>query len=169
MIRRPGRPIEGSAVHQGSSVTKRIGHVALFVALAVVPVLALNSLATADTGTDPRPGLTDAQRSCLAEQGVTLPAPGSQSEAPALTQEQRKGLRKSVKACGLRGPHVALRRLTDEQRQCLADQGVTPPGASGDGTRPQVGAEERDSLRQAALACGLPERGHRDRGGNDQV
>ncbi len=169
MIRRPGRPIEGSAVHQGSSVTKRIGHVALFVALAVVPVLALNSLATADTGTDPRPGLTDAQRSCLAEQGVTLPTPGGQSEVPALTQEQRKELRKSVKACGLRGPHVALRRLTDEQRQCLADQGVTPPGTSGNGTRPQVSAEERDSLRQAALACGLPARGHRDRGGNDQV
>ncbi len=173
MIRRPRRPIEGSAVHQGSSVTKRIGNVALFVALAVVPVLALNSLATAtptpDGGTDPRPGLTDAQRSCLAEQGVTLPAPGSQGEAPALTQEQRKELRKSVKACGLRGPRVALRRLTDEQRQCLADQGVTLPGALGDGSRPQMSAEARDSLRQAALACGLPARGHRGQGGNDQV
>ena len=169
MIRPPGRPIEGSAVHQGSSVTKRMGHVALFVALAVVPVLALNSLATADTSTDPRPGLTDTQRSCLAEQGVTLPAAGSPGEAPALTQEQRKDFRKSVKACGLRGPHVRLRQLTDEQRQCLVDQGVTPPAAPGDGTRPQVSSEARDALRQAALACGLPERGHHDRGGNDQV
>jgi hypothetical protein len=173
MIGRPGRRIEGSAVHQGSSVTKRMGHVALFVALAVVPVLALNSLATAtprpDGGTDPRPGLTDEQRSCLAEQGVSLPAPGSQSEAPPLTPEQRKDFRKSVKACGLRGPHVAFRQLTDEQRQCLADQGATLPGALGDGTRPQLSPEARDSLHEAALACGLPERGHRDRGGHDQV
>ena len=174
MIRRPGRPIEGSAVHQGSSVTKRIGHVALFVALAVVPVLALNSLATAtptpDGGTDPRPpGLTDAQRSCLAEQGVTLPAPGSQSEAPALTQEQRKEFRKSVKACGLRGPHVAAPPADRRAAPVPGRPGRDPSRPSGDGTRPQVSAEQRDALRQAALACGLPERGHRDRGGNDQV
>ena len=57
MIRRSGRPIEGSAVQEdrnlGARLRQRVGHVALFVALAVVPVLALNSLATADTGTDP--------------------------------------------------------------------------------------------------------------------
>ena len=84
MIRRPGRPIEGSAVHQGSSVTKRIGHVALFVALAVVPVLALNSLATAtptsDGGTDPTapaPALTDAQRSVSRRAGRHPPRAGA--------------------------------------------------------------------------------------------
>lgn len=171
MIHRFGRPIEGSAVHQDSSirrrVTKRTGHLALFVALAVVPVLALNSLATADTGTDPRPGPTDAQRACLSGQGVALPTPGSQSERPALTQEARKDLRRSAMACGLRGPHRTLRQLTDEQRQCLADLGVTPPTRPTDGTRPQVSAEQRDTLWGAAVACGLPARGPHDRGGSD--
>ena len=171
MIHRFGRPIEGSAVHQvrgiGRRVTTRMGHVALFVALAVVPVLALNSLATAAGGTDPRPGPTDAQRACLSGQGVTLPSPGSQSERPALTQEERKDLRESARACGLSGPRRALRQLTDEQRQCLADLGVTPPTRPTEGTRAQVSAEQRDALWGAALACGLPARGHHDRGGSD--
>jgi hypothetical protein len=150
-------------------MTKRIGHVALFVALAVVPVLALNSLATASTpdgGTAPRAGLSDAQRTCLAGQGVTAPAPGSQGEQPALTQEQRQELRKAVKTCGLRGPHVALRKLTDEQRQCLADQGVTVP-TPGEGVRPMLSLDQRDALREAAVACGLPERRHHGTGGAD--
>ncbi len=149
-------------------VTKRMGHVALFVALAVVPVLAFNSLATADAGTDPRPGPTDVQRQCLADRGVTLPTPGTAAERSSMTDEQRKELRKAVKECGLRGPHVALRQLTDEQRQCLTDQGVTPPAPGSNGVRPQVSADQRDALRQAALSCGLPDRSHHDRGGADR-
>ena len=53
-----------------------------------------------------------------------------------------------MKACGLRGPRVALRRLTDEQRQCLADQGVTPPGALG--RRHPAAAERRGSATPSA-------------------
>ena len=79
MIQGSGRPTEGSAVHQGliigTRLRKRVGHVALFVALAVVPVLAFNSLATAasasDGGSDPtagaRPGFTHEQRQCLTD------------------------------------------------------------------------------------------------------
>ena len=55
--------------------------------------------------------------------------------------------------------------LTDAQRQCLADQGVSLPARSTDGPRPSVTAEQRDALRQAAQACGLPVHGHR--GGGD--
>ena len=73
MIQLSGRPSEGSAVHQDrelrSRVGKRLGHVALLVALAVVPVLALNSLATADTGTDPRAGA--APRPCTSPRGCS--------------------------------------------------------------------------------------------------
>lgn len=69
MIPGARRPIEGSAVQQDRSVraglARRIGHLGLFVALAVVPVLALNSLATADTGSDPHVSTTDSQRECL--------------------------------------------------------------------------------------------------------
>ena len=96
MIRGSGRPIEGSAVQDdrvmGVRLRQRVGHVALFVALAVVPVLALNSLATATTAsdgaTDPtagRPALTDAQRQCLSDHGVTLPARGADGAKPELT------------------------------------------------------------------------------------
>lgn len=151
----------------GARLRKRVGHVALFVALAVVPVLAFNSLATAatasDGGSDPtgaRPGISDAQRQCLAGQGITLPTPGSDG-TPRLTREQRQQFREASQACGLRGQRARpfgrttagglARGLTDAQRQCLAGQGVTL------GER---GAESRDALRQAAEACGLPTRGH---------
>jgi hypothetical protein len=143
-----------------------------FVALAVVPVLGLNSLATADTGdtggasaTDgqrhPRPALTDAQRQCLSEQGVTLPTrPADGTRPPQLTEEQRAALRAAAATCGLptpppgRGPRPAL---TDAQRQCLSEQGVTLPIRPADGTRPpQLTEEQRAALRAAAEACGLP-------------
>jgi hypothetical protein len=72
-----------------------------FLALAAVPVLALNSLARAEPGAPSaseatpaghpaghpaRPALTDAQRECLAAHGVTLPtppAPGTKPTPPA--------------------------------------------------------------------------------------
>src|SRR5205823_2043154 len=70
-----GHPPEGSTVQFGSgfreaasalgttAFRRMVLHVALFGALAVVPVLALNSLATADTGGPvARPGLTQARR-----------------------------------------------------------------------------------------------------------
>lgn len=93
-----------------------------FVALAALPVLALNSLAGAAA---PPPQLTDAQKQCLADHGVTLPArpasgsgtePASRSgtepadgSRPELTQEQRDARRQAAEACGLpvgpRGQH----------------------------------------------------------------
>jgi hypothetical protein len=141
---------------------KRVVHVALFVALAVVPVLALNSLATATpssslggdaTGGRARPALTDAQRQCLADQGITVPDRGDASEGIAITGEERHALRDAARACGLRGRGgPGLRALTDAQRQCLTDQGVT--------ARPQS-AEQRAALRSAAETCGLTKGGHR--------
>jgi hypothetical protein len=136
---------------------KRVGHVAVFVALAVVPVLALNSLAAATPGShggsgDARPGLTDSQRQCLAERGVTAPSRGS-AGGPALTPEQRSELRAAGRACGVRGTRArpGSRALTDEQRECLSEQGVGGPPQS---------TEDRAALRSAAEACGLPARGH---------
>jgi hypothetical protein len=121
------RPIEGSAVHEdriiGARLRTRVGHTALFVALAVVPVLAFNSLATADSGSDPtagaRPGLTDEQHQCLADQGEQLRAAGQ--------------------ACGLLGMNARpgarglARGVTDEQRQCLAAETCGRPARGHDG------------------------------------
>ena len=94
-----------------------------FVALAVVPVLALNSLATADTGAAADTAdagaategaaatfhaLTDAQRQCLAEQGVTLPARRADGSPPELTPEQRAALHRAAATCGLPTPAPRL-------------------------------------------------------------
>jgi hypothetical protein len=140
-----------------------------FVALAAVPVLALNSLATADTGAGVanaeggtgRSGLAGTARQCLADQGVALPTRPADGTRPTLSPEQRQALRQAAAACGLaRRPAVRFRpMLTEEQRRCLADQGVTLPTRPADGTRPTPSPEQRETLRQAAAACGLPGRG----------
>ena len=83
-----------------------------FVALAAVPVLALNSLATADTGAGAaaadagtgRPEPADTVRRCLADQGVALPARPADGTRPTLSPEQRQALRQAAAACGLPGP-----------------------------------------------------------------
>ena len=150
-----------------AGLAKRVGHVVVFVALAVVPVLALHSLATAtptsdggasDAGADARPGITDAQRECLAEQGVSVPDRSGAEGRPALTREPRRELRQAGRACGLRGlrPGRGPRVLTDDQRQCLTEHGVTVPPRS---------AETRAALRAAAEACGLRAGGHHLRDG----
>ena len=86
-----------------------------FVALAAVPVLALNSLATADTGNDANSSptsaagvsriteapITEARQQCLADQGVTVPTPPADGSRPQLTEEQRVALRQAAEACGL--------------------------------------------------------------------
>jgi hypothetical protein len=166
---------EGSTVDRKPGVRRGLVQIVGFVALAALPVLALNSLATADTGATgsgtSRPAghaLTDAQRQCLSDQGVTLPARPADGSRPELTPEQRHALRQARVACGLpamgrpgrgQGPP-----LTDAQRQCLSDQGVTLPARPADGSRPELTPEQRDALRQAAEACGLPAG---SRGGGD--
>ncbi len=97
-----------------------------------------------------------------------MPTPGSPGERPALTLEQRQALRQAAQACGLRG-RPALRGLTDAQRQCVADQGVTLPERPSDGTRPNLSIDQRVALRRAAIACGLPIRGHHHERGGDQI
>jgi hypothetical protein len=48
-------------------------------------------------------------------------------------------------------------QLTDEQKQCLADHGITPLQKPADGTRPTPPTDEqRAAHRAAAEACGLP-------------
>lgn len=137
-------------------VGKRLGHVALLVALAVVPVLLLNSLATADTHPDPRAG--DTLRSCTVAHGLA----GAAGQDPRSTSTAtRRTRRRQAGACGLdvrhapRGTYV----VTDDERRCLAEHGVTLPPRSADGSRPEVAPGERAALRQAAAACGLPAHG----------
>jgi len=100
--------------------------------------------------------LTDEQRQCLRDAGLTKPpADASDDERFAA----REAFLAALEDCGIELPERTgpFADLTDEQRQCLHDAGLTRPGA--DAT-----AEERkaalEALRAAAEGCGieLPER-----------
>jgi hypothetical protein len=101
-------------VREKHGARRRLAYVVGFVALAAVPVLALNSLATADTGSGsyspselrpPHRELAEAQRQCLAAHGVTLPTRPADGTRPQLTPEQRdafrQAFRQAAEACGL--------------------------------------------------------------------
>jgi hypothetical protein len=98
--------------------------------------------------------LTDAQKQCLADQGVTLPERSATGERPQFSPEQRDAFRAAAQACGITLP-AWHSPLTDAQKQCLADQGVTLPERSATGERPQFSPEQRDAFRAAAQACGI--------------
>jgi hypothetical protein len=79
------------------------------VGIAAVPLLigVLAPLAAAQTDTSPdgphRPKLTDAQKTCLSQHGVTLPTPGQKPPSPP-TDAQRAAFQAAAKACGLPTP-----------------------------------------------------------------
>jgi hypothetical protein len=148
--------------------------------LAAVPVVGLGEFAVADSGASSaddgaaagtargRPVLTDEQRQCLADHGVTPPTrPADGSPPQPRTAEDRAGFRAAAEACGLPlperrgGPGGPGSRpvLTDEQRQCLADHGFTLPESPADGSERQPrSAAARDTFRAAAEACGITQR-----------
>ena len=72
---------------------------------------------------------------------VAMAAPAGAADAPGATGGARR----------------ARVHLTAEQKQCLADHGVTPPVKPADGTRPTPPTDaQREAFRAAATACGLP-------------
>lgn len=111
--------------------------------------------------------LTEAQRDCLVDAGLTRP-----TARP--TGEQRQALRQAAADCGIDipsgrpdgvgGPNANGRptssdgaqarkaarfgQLSEEQQSCLADAGLTRPTA-----RPT--AEQRQALTDAAADCGI--------------
>ena len=111
------------------------------VALGVSAVTMAGPAGAADTAAARhRPRLTDEQKQCLADEGITRPI-------RPLTKEKVAALRAAAKACDLpTRPHRP--RLTDEQKQCLADEGITRP------IRPLT-KEKVAALRAAAKACDI--------------
>jgi hypothetical protein len=127
---------------------------------------------TAPDGTArPHPQLTEDQKQCLVDHGVTLgqkPADGTPWTPP--TDAERAARQAAAEACGLPvrgpggpgggfgpgGPHGDRPALTDEQKKCLADNGVTFGQRPADGSRPTPPTDaERAALRAAAATCGL--------------
>lgn len=122
-----------------------------------VSAVAVAAPAGADTGTTPnvtaqgrhaRVHLTDEQKKCLADHGITRPL-------RPLTKEKIAALKAAAKACDVKLPNRG-HRLTDDQKKCLADHGVTRP------IRPLT-KEKIEALKTAAKACDikLPNRGNR--------
>ena len=98
----------------------------------------------------PLAGITAEQKTCLAGQGITRP-----QGKP--TAEQRQAIRDAAANCGITIPQGAkgagrAHRLTQEQRDCLASNGITKPDH-------QLSAEERAAfkaqLQAAAGTCGI--------------
>ena len=161
----------------GAATTRRasrtIGFVVGLAALAAVPALGLGAYAAADTSsggstpdgeaaatptaTRPRHMLTDAQKQCLSDHGVTLPPTSDTTGGrPQLSPEQRAALRTAAQECGIALGGGRRAPLTDAQKQCLSDHGVTlPPTSDTTGGRPQLSPEQRAALRTAAQACGI--------------
>ncbi len=120
-------------------IRSALGLAAGIAVLVAVPTFGLGAVAgaaTGDGGTEQRPGprpqLTDEQRQCLGDQGVTPPerpvdgAPVRPSDEQRA--ERRAAMKAAAEACGLperRGPGTRPGRA-GEPRQCPDDQGATP-------------------------------------------
>lgn len=95
---------EGRAVHHAPRFRMRLAHVVVFVALAVVPVLAVDTIAVA--GSDgSKPGLDATQQQCLTDHGVSVSAASAHGKA-GLTKAQRVELKHAEQVCGLRPGHA---------------------------------------------------------------
>lgn len=158
---------------------------ALAVAIAFVPRLGAQEdggeeapgEGTTEEAPPPR-GLSDEDRACLEEQGVTLPEVerdenGRPTGRPDLSDEEKEALRDAAEACGIerpfphRGPGRLLGSLSDEQRACLEENGVELPEVRTDEDgnpvppveRPELSQEEREArreaFREAAETCGI--------------
>jgi hypothetical protein len=123
-------------------------------------VLASAPLAGAQTGgpDGPRPHqLTDAERTCLSQHGVSLPEPGQRPSSPP-SDAQRQAFAAAAKACGLPAPpdHGGqMRMLTAAEQACLSQHGITPPQPGQKPPTPPSDAQ-RQAFAAAAKACGLP-------------
>lgn len=126
--------------------------------LALVVTLApLAGAQTPDPGSPGgHPKLTDAQKTCLTQHGVQLPAKPASGQRPAPpTDQQRQAFETAAKACGVPAP-TGHPQLTAAQRTCLTQHGVTPPAPGSAKPTSPPSAAQRAKVEAAAKACGLP-------------
>jgi hypothetical protein len=128
-----------------------------FATLALVVAFAPLAVAQTDPGPPPGgphpPHLTAAQKTCLTQHGVQLPAMRSGQPPTAPTDQQRQAFEAAAKACGVQPHRIPL---TDAQRACLTQHGVTPPTPGSVKPSSPPSAEQRATFQAAAKACGLP-------------
>ena len=147
---------------QPSPWLRRVGSAALFATLGATIVgfgiagavdggsssTTTPSAASADAGhhRGGRLNLTDEQKTCLTDAGITKP-----EGRP--TQAERDAMKAAAETCGITLPtrpdHAGRGlNLTDEQKTCLTDAGITKP----EGRPTQA---ERDAMKAAAETCGI--------------
>ena len=85
--------------------------------------------------------LTDTQKQCMKDHGITRPI-------RPLTPEKITALKAAAKACDIKLPKRLGHRLTDTQKQCMKDHGITRP------IRPLT-PEKITALKAAAKACDI--------------
>ncbi len=130
---------------------------------APAPVSALTAATDGSDDTTDRPGrggirawwedLTDAQRACMEDADLRRPVGPLDDAERATLREQ---VTAAADACGVELPFARARALrdslTDEQRQCLDDAGLTRP--VGPMTKEQR-RRLRSEVRSAAESCGV--------------
>ncbi len=123
----------------------------------VVAFAPLAGAQTADPTPDGHPPrLTDAQKTCLTQHGVTLPTPTAGQEPTPPTDQQRQAFEAAAKACGVQPPKGHRAPLTAAQRTCLSQHGITPPTPGSAKPSSPPSAAQRAAFEAAATACGLP-------------
>ena len=112
-------------------------------AVAVATPAGAAESGTAGNARHHRVQLTDEQKQCMQDHGITRPI-------RPLTAEKITALKAAAKACDIKLPkhHGNRVQLTDEQKQCMQDHGITRP------IRPLT-AEKITALKAAAKACGI--------------
>ena len=145
---------------QPSPWLRRVGSAALFATLGATIIgfgvagavdggsssTSTPSAASADAGhhRGGRLNLTDTQKTCLTDAGITKP-----EGRP--TQAERDAFKAAAQTCGITLPErngIGRLNLTDEQKTCLTDAGITKP----EGRPTQA---ERDAMKAAAETCGI--------------
>ena len=147
---------------QPSPWLRRVGSAALFATLGATIIgfgvagavdggsssTSTPSAASADAGhhRGGRLNLTDAQKTCLTDAGITKP-----EGRP--TQAERDAFKAAAETCGITLPTRpddagGRLNLTDTQKTCLTDAGITKP----EGRPTQA---ERDAFKAAAQTCGI--------------
>jgi hypothetical protein len=102
------------------------------------------------------PNLTDAQKTCLTQHGITPPTPGSAKPTSPPTAQQRQAFEAAAKVCGVQPPKGHRVELTAAQQTCLTQHGITPPTPGSAKPTSPPSAQQRATFEAAAKACGLP-------------
>ncbi|HNJ97314.1 MAG TPA: hypothetical protein PLV13_04280, partial [Ilumatobacteraceae bacterium] len=136
---------------------------ALVAGLVTVGAATFASTASAASGAgdegDSRPprivqivsNLTDDQKTCLQESGVSRPGADA---TPEERQAAREAFRTAAETCGitLPDPQGPLANLTDEQKACLDEANLTRPDQDATFEERQAA---REALKAAAEGCGI--------------